>query len=97
MCEYICIITYIFRILASVSSPIVTAGMRNLHENKVSSQLSGNSANHHADNSRHGSNEDYLQMVHRLSSDVCYLNQSIMINQCIMIKQIFTMIKQVYV
>ncbi|KAM6233120.1 nipped-B-like protein isoform 2-T2 [Porphyrio hochstetteri] len=47
---------------ASVSSPIVTAGMRNLHENKVSSQLSGNSANHHADNSRHGSNEDYLQM-----------------------------------
>ncbi|XP_054665635.1 nipped-B-like protein isoform X5 [Grus americana] len=54
---------------ASVSSPIVTAGMRNLHDNKVSSQLSGNSANHHADNSRHGSNEDYLQMVHRLSSD----------------------------
>ncbi|XP_069631275.1 nipped-B-like protein isoform X3 [Haliaeetus albicilla] len=54
---------------ASVSSPIVTAGMRNLHENKLSSQLSGNSANHHADNSRHGSNEDYLQMVHRLSSD----------------------------
>ncbi|XP_064901030.1 nipped-B-like protein isoform X4 [Columba livia] len=54
---------------ASVSSPIVTAGMRNLHENKVSNQLSGNSANHHADNSRHGSNEDYLQMVHRLSSD----------------------------
>ncbi|XP_057900595.1 nipped-B-like protein isoform X3 [Melospiza georgiana] len=54
---------------ASVSSPIVTAGMRNLHENKVSSQLPGNSANHHADNSRHGSNEDYLQMVHRLSSD----------------------------
>ncbi|XP_066843203.1 nipped-B-like protein [Anser cygnoides] len=54
---------------ASVSSPIVTAGMRNLHENKISSQLSGNSANHHADNSRHSSNEDYLQMVHRLSSD----------------------------
>ncbi|KAM6105741.1 LOW QUALITY PROTEIN: nipped-B-like protein [Pterocles gutturalis] len=54
---------------ASVSSPIVTAGMRNLHENKVSSQLSGSSANHHADNSRHGSNEDYLQMVHRLSGD----------------------------
>ncbi|XP_039909553.1 nipped-B-like protein isoform X3 [Hirundo rustica] len=54
---------------ASVSSPIVTAGMRNLHENKVSSQLSGNSANHHADDSRHGSNEDYLQMVHRISSD----------------------------
>ncbi|XP_061216321.1 nipped-B-like protein isoform X2 [Neopsephotus bourkii] len=53
----------------SVSGPIVTAGMRNIHENNVSSQLSGNSANHHADNSRHGSNEDYLQMVHRLSSD----------------------------
>uniref|UniRef100_A0A672U855 Nipped-B protein n=2 Tax=Psittaciformes TaxID=9223 RepID=A0A672U855_STRHB len=53
----------------SVSGPIITAGMRNLHENNVSSQLSGNSANHHADNSRHGSNEDYLQMVHRLSSD----------------------------
>ncbi|KAM9510027.1 nipped-B-like protein isoform 2-T3 [Guaruba guarouba] len=53
----------------SVSGPIVTAGMRNLNENNVSSQLSGNSANHHADNSRHGSNEDYLQMVHRLSSD----------------------------
>ncbi|KYO29010.1 nipped-B-like protein [Alligator mississippiensis] len=54
---------------ASVSSPIVSSGMRNIHENKVSSQLSGNSANHHADNTRHGSNEDYLQMVHRLSSD----------------------------
>lgn len=65
--------------------------MRNLHENKVSSQLSGNSANHHADNSRHGSNEDYLQMVHRISSDVCYLDQFMMI------KQIFTMIKQVCV
>ncbi|XP_048786272.1 nipped-B-like protein isoform X2 [Lagopus muta] len=54
---------------ASVSSPIITAGIRNLHESKVSSQLSGSSANHHADNSRHGSNEDYLQMVHRLSSE----------------------------
>ncbi|XP_028604595.2 nipped-B-like protein isoform X3 [Podarcis muralis] len=51
---------------ASVSSPI---GMRNIHENKVTSQLSGNSANHHADNSRHGSSEDYLQMVHRISSE----------------------------
>lgn len=55
-------------ISASVSSPI---GMRNIHENKVTSQLSGNSANHHADNSRHGSSEDYLQMVHRISSEVC--------------------------
>lgn len=70
-CECISTVTYFSYISASVSSPIVTAGMRNLHENKVSSQLSGNSANHHADNSRHGSNEDYLQMVHRLSSDVC--------------------------
>lgn len=80
-----------FCISASVSSPIVTAGMRNLHENKVSSQLSGNSANHHADNSRHGSNEDYLQMVHRLSSDVCNLSHFITI------KQILTMIKQMCV
>ncbi|XP_066474414.1 nipped-B-like protein isoform X3 [Tiliqua scincoides] len=54
---------------ASVSSPIVSGGMRNIHENKVTSQLSGGSANHHADNSRHGSNEDYLQMVHRISSE----------------------------
>ncbi|XP_044287063.1 nipped-B-like protein isoform X3 [Varanus komodoensis] len=54
---------------ASVSSPIVSGGMRNIHENKVTSQLSGSSANHHADNSRHGSNEDYLQMVHRISSE----------------------------
>ncbi|XP_008114314.1 nipped-B-like protein isoform X4 [Anolis carolinensis] len=54
---------------ASVSSPIVSGGMRNIHENKVASQLSGSSANHHADNSRHGSNEDYLQMVHRISNE----------------------------
>ncbi|XP_028916789.1 nipped-B-like protein isoform X1 [Ornithorhynchus anatinus] len=54
---------------ASVSSPIVPGGMRNIHDNKVSGQLSGNSANHHADNPRHGSSEDYLHMVHRLSSD----------------------------
>ncbi|XP_060092048.1 nipped-B-like protein isoform X4 [Heteronotia binoei] len=54
---------------ASVSSPIVSGGMRNIHENKVTSQLSGSSANHHTDNSRHGSSEDYLQMVHRISSD----------------------------
>ncbi|XP_054842257.1 nipped-B-like protein isoform X3 [Eublepharis macularius] len=54
---------------ASVSSPIVSSGMRNIHENKVTSQLSGSSANHHTDNSRHGSSEDYLQMVHRISSE----------------------------
>ncbi|KAM8961304.1 nipped-B-like protein isoform 2-T2 [Pelodytes ibericus] len=52
---------------ASVSSPIVAGGLRNMHENK--GQLSGNSANHHADNSRHSSSEDYLQMVHRLGSE----------------------------
>ncbi|XP_032134833.1 nipped-B-like protein isoform X5 [Sapajus apella] len=54
---------------ASVSSPIVAGGLRNIHDNKVSGPLSGNSANHHADNPRHGSSEDYLHMVHRLSSD----------------------------
>ncbi|XP_072272708.1 nipped-B-like protein isoform X4 [Pyxicephalus adspersus] len=54
---------------ASVSSPIVAGGLRNLHENKVSGQLAGNSANHHADNSRHSSSDDYLQMVHRLGSE----------------------------
>ncbi|XP_037654906.1 nipped-B-like protein isoform X2 [Choloepus didactylus] len=56
---------------ASVSSPIVAGGLRNIHDNKVSGPLSGNSANHHADNPRHGSSDDYLHMVHRLSSDVC--------------------------
>ncbi|ELK06072.1 Nipped-B-like protein [Pteropus alecto] len=54
---------------ASVSSPIVAGGLRNIHDNKVSGPLSGSSANHHADNPRHGSSEDYLHMVHRLSSD----------------------------
>lgn len=58
-------------ISASVSSPIVAGGLRNIHDNKVSGPLSGNSANHHADNPRHGSSDDYLHMVHRLSSDVC--------------------------
>ncbi|XP_031532495.1 nipped-B-like protein isoform X6 [Vicugna pacos] len=53
---------------ASVSSPIVAGGLRNIHD-KVSGSLSGNSANHHADNPRHGSSDDYLHMVHRLSSD----------------------------
>ncbi|XP_036266914.1 nipped-B-like protein isoform X6 [Pipistrellus kuhlii] len=54
---------------ASVSSPIVAGGLRNLHDNKVSGPLSGSSANHHGDNPRHGSSDDYLHMVHRLSSD----------------------------
>lgn len=56
---------------ASVSSPIVAGGLRNMHDNKVSGPLSGSSANHHTDNPRHGSSDDYLHMVHRLSSDVC--------------------------
>nr|BAE92522.1 Scc2-2A [Xenopus laevis] len=51
----------------SVSSPIVAGGLRNLHENKV--QQSGSSTNHHADNSRHGTTEDYLQMVQRLGGE----------------------------
>uniref|UniRef100_A0A6J0TZ59 Nipped-B protein n=1 Tax=Pogona vitticeps TaxID=103695 RepID=A0A6J0TZ59_9SAUR len=54
---------------ASVSSPVISGGMRNIHENKVTSQLSSSSANHHTDNSRHASNEDYLQMVHRINSE----------------------------
>ncbi|MEE6458027.1 hypothetical protein FKM82_000154 [Ascaphus truei] len=54
---------------ASVSSPIVAGGLRSMHENKVSGQLSGNSSNHHADNARHSTNEDYLQMVHRMGSE----------------------------
>ncbi|XP_026522198.1 nipped-B-like protein isoform X4 [Notechis scutatus] len=53
---------------ASVSSPIVSGGMRNIHENKITSQL-GSSTNHHPDNTRHGSSEDYLHMVHRISSE----------------------------
>ncbi|XP_059830018.1 nipped-B-like protein isoform X2 [Hypanus sabinus] len=55
--------------LASVSSPMIPSGMRNIHDSKVTSQLSGSSSNHHSDNSRHGSNEDYIHMVHRLGSE----------------------------
>lgn len=47
---------------------MVPGGMRNIHENKVSGQMSSNSANHHAD--RHGSNEEYMNIVHRLGSEV---------------------------
>ncbi|XP_058536001.1 nipped-B-like protein isoform X4 [Ochotona princeps] len=54
---------------ASVSNPIVAGGLRNIHDNKVSGPLSGSSANHHADNPRHGSSDDYLHMVHRLSNE----------------------------
>ncbi|XP_035292163.1 nipped-B-like protein A isoform X4 [Anguilla anguilla] len=53
--------------LVSVASPMVPGGMRNIHENKVSGQMSSNSANHHAD--RHGSNEEYMNIVHRLGSE----------------------------
>ncbi|XP_069483246.1 nipped-B-like protein isoform X4 [Ambystoma mexicanum] len=53
----------------SGSSPIVSGGMRNMHESKVSGPLSGNSANHHADNSRHGSGEDFMHIAHRLGSE----------------------------
>ncbi|XP_078071403.1 nipped-B-like protein isoform X7 [Mustelus asterias] len=52
-----------------VSSPMIPSGMRNIHDNKVTSQMSGSSSNHHTDNSRHGSNEDYIHMVHRLGSE----------------------------
>ncbi|XP_059500980.1 nipped-B-like protein isoform X3 [Stegostoma tigrinum] len=55
--------------LASVSSPMIPSGMRNIHDSKVASQMSGSSSNHHSDNSRHGSSEDYIHMVHRLGSE----------------------------
>ncbi|XP_038558625.1 nipped-B-like protein A isoform X3 [Micropterus salmoides] len=49
----------------SVASPMVPGGIRNIHEGKVSGQMA-NAANHHSD--RHGT-EDYLNIVHRLSSE----------------------------
>ncbi|XP_058491616.1 nipped-B-like protein A isoform X5 [Solea solea] len=49
----------------SVASPMVPGGIRNIHEVKVSGQMA-NAANHHSD--RHGT-EDYLNIVHRLSSE----------------------------
>ncbi|KAG2465755.1 NIPBL protein, partial [Polypterus senegalus] len=52
-----------------VASSMVPGSMRNIHDNKVCGQMSSNSANHHADNSRHGSNEDYLHLVHRLGNE----------------------------
>uniref|UniRef100_A0A3P8Z7Q6 Nipped-B protein n=1 Tax=Esox lucius TaxID=8010 RepID=A0A3P8Z7Q6_ESOLU len=51
--------------IQQVSSPMVP-GMRNIHDNKVSGQISSNSANH---NARHGSNEDYMNIVQRLSNE----------------------------
>ncbi|XP_051784298.1 nipped-B-like protein A isoform X2 [Erpetoichthys calabaricus] len=55
--------------LVCVASSMVPGSMRNIHDNKVCGQMSSNSANHHADNSRHGSNEDYLHLVHRLGNE----------------------------
>ncbi|XP_031658469.1 nipped-B-like protein A isoform X1 [Oncorhynchus kisutch] len=49
-----------------VASPVVPASMRNIHDNTVSGQISSNSANH---NARHGSNEDYMNIVHRLGNE----------------------------
>ncbi|XP_043932364.1 nipped-B-like protein [Protopterus annectens] len=54
---------------ASVSSPMVPGNIRNMHDSKLSNQLSSNSSNHHPDGSRHGSNEDYLHIVHRLGNE----------------------------
>ncbi|XP_036383992.1 nipped-B-like protein A isoform X2 [Megalops cyprinoides] len=53
--------------LVSVTSPMVPGGMRNIHENKVSGQMSSNSANHHAE--RHSSNEEFMNIVHRIGSE----------------------------
>uniref|UniRef100_A0A8C1VHT1 Nipped-B protein n=1 Tax=Cyprinus carpio TaxID=7962 RepID=A0A8C1VHT1_CYPCA len=55
----------------SVSSPIVPVGMRNIHDNKVSCQVSGNS-NH---NARHCSNDEYISIVQRLGNDVSACQQ----------------------
>ncbi|XP_066507181.1 nipped-B-like protein B isoform X2 [Hoplias malabaricus] len=50
----------------SVASPMVPGGMRNIHDNKLSGQMSSNSANH---NARHCSNEEYINIVHRLGNE----------------------------
>nr|XP_040050990.1 nipped-B-like protein A isoform X1 [Gasterosteus aculeatus aculeatus] len=49
----------------SVASPMVPGGIRNIHEGKVSGQMA-NAANHHSD--RHGT-EDYMNIVHRMSTE----------------------------
>lgn len=41
--------------------------MRNVRDNKVSGQLSSKSSNH---NVRLGSDEDYMNMAHRLANEV---------------------------
>ncbi|XP_018609015.1 nipped-B-like protein isoform X2 [Scleropages formosus] len=52
----------------TLASPMVPSGMRNIHDNKVPGQMTSNSANH-ADGARHGSSEDYMNIVHRLGSE----------------------------
>lgn len=48
----------------SVASPMMSGGIRNIHEGKVSGQIA-NAANHHSD--QHGT-EDYMDIVHRLGA-----------------------------
>lgn len=55
---------------ASVASPMVPGGIRNIQEGKVSGQLS-NAPNHHSD--RHGT-DDYMNIVQRLGNEVCLTN-----------------------
>lgn len=45
---------------------MVPGSLRNLHEGKVTGQMA-NAANHHSE--RHGT-EDYMNIVHRLGSEV---------------------------
>lgn len=54
------------QIQVSVASPMVPGSMRNIHDNKVSGQMSSTSANH---NARHCSNEEYMNIVHRLGNE----------------------------
>ncbi|XP_069028403.1 nipped-B-like protein B isoform X2 [Embiotoca jacksoni] len=44
----------------------VASSLRNIHDNKVSGQLSSNSSNH---NARLGSDEDYMNVAHRLGHE----------------------------
>lgn len=45
----------------------VGSSVRNIHDNKVSGQLSSNSSNH---NARLGSDEHYMNVAHRLGNEV---------------------------
>ena len=47
-------------------SALVTGSLRNIHDNKVSGQLSSNPPNH---NARPDSDEDYMNMAHRLGNE----------------------------